>query len=146
VAGRARYAALVVRLGESRARARLAEFGPRAIAYSGRYRLTDLDMPPYERLAGYRFPQLFSDRLYDPKIGVARRVVEAGLPAGLLPLVLPGAVDDIISGLRMSSPFDWSAIVKASRAFSAADVERFLESALEAGRLTRDDDAEEGAP
>ena len=126
------------RYGAAGARERLAEFGPRAIAWAGRMRLTDLDMPPYESLAAYRTPLLFADRLYDWKIAVARAVTAAGLPAAILPLVLPKAVDEMMSDLKMAFPYDWSAIVRRSARFGPADVNRVLDESLQAGRLMRD--------
>lgn len=143
-AGEARdaLARLQAKLGERGARDRLAEFGPRAIAYAGRFRLTDLDLPPYERLAAYRTPQLFSDRLYDLKIAVARVVSENGMPAALLPLVLPGAVDRMMADVRMAFAYDWRSIVRKANAFGVEDLELHLDEALKAGRLVRDETAE----
>jgi hypothetical protein len=129
---------LTERLGPAGARDRLAEFGPRAVAWAGRVRLTDMDLPAYESLAAYRTPQLFADRLYDWKIAVARAVADAGLPAQILPLVLPRAVDEMMSDLKMAFPYDWSAIVRRSNTFGAADVTRLLDEGLQAGRLHRD--------
>jgi hypothetical protein len=120
------------------ARERIAEFGPRAVAFAGRLHLTDLDLPSYESLAAYRTPQLFGDRLYDWKIVVARAVADAGLPAVIVPLVLPRAVDEMMRDLRMTFPYDWSSIVRRSSAFGAVDVSRLLEEELQAGRLLRD--------
>jgi hypothetical protein len=134
--------ALVSRYGEARARERLAEFGPRAITYAGRFRLTDLALPAYERLSAYRFPQLFCDRLYDPKIAVARRVAESGLPASVLPVILPPAIDEILSRLRMAHAYDWSSIVRSAEGFTPADVERLMDDALRAGRVMRDEEQE----
>jgi hypothetical protein len=131
-------ARLVARCGAVAARDRIAEFGPRAVAFAGRLHLTDLDLPSYENLAAYRTPQLFGDRLYDWKIVVARAVADAGLPAVILPLVLPRAVDEMMRDLRMTFPYDWSSIVRRSSAFGAADVSRLLEEELQAGRLLRD--------
>lgn len=134
------------RYGAAGAREKLAEFGPRAVAWAGRVRLTDFDLPAYETLAAYRTPQLFADRLYDWKIVVARAVADAGLPAEILPLVMPRAVDEMMSDLKMAFPYDWSAIVRRSSAFGAADVTRLLDEGLQAGRLQRDHshDAEGG--
>ncbi|HMA18806.1 MAG TPA: hypothetical protein VKS03_10240, partial [Thermoanaerobaculia bacterium] len=137
-AAREALAALESRLGADGARERLAEFGPRAVAWAGRMRLTDLDLPPYENLAAYRAPQLFSDRLYDWKIAVARVVADAGLPAAVLTLVLPQAVDEMMGDLRMAFAYDWNAIVRRSSAFGAADLGRVLDESLQAGRLLRD--------
>jgi hypothetical protein len=126
------------RYGASGAGERVAEFGPRAVAWAGRMRLTDLDMPPYESLASYRTPLLFADRLYDWKIAVARAVAGAGLPAGILPLVLPKAVDEMMSDLKMAFPYDWSAIVRRSAQFGTVELSRVLDESLQAGRLMRD--------
>ena len=134
--------------GETGARDRLAQFGPRAVFYAGRFSLTDLELPPYERFADYRTPQLLSDRLYDLKISVARRVSDAGLPAAVLPIVVPGALDEMLGSLKMAFAYNWAAVVRASQEFSAADVDRLLDAALRSGRLVRDqsaDEAEEAA-
>src|SRR5262249_18441227 len=93
--------------GAAGAKARLAEFGPRPSLYAGSFRLSDIDMPAYERLAVYRFPQILSDRLYDLKIAVACRLADAELPAALLPLVLPAALDATLVRLKMAYPYDW---------------------------------------
>jgi hypothetical protein len=137
-------ASLEQRLGGIGARERLEEFGPRALAWAGLMRLTDLDLPPYESLAAYRAPQLFADRLYDWKIAVARTVADAGLPATILPLVLPQAVDKMMSDLKMAFPYDWSAIVRRSSAFGATDLGRVIEESLQSGRLLRDHAQDEG--
>jgi hypothetical protein len=129
---------LEARFGAAGARDRLAEFGPRAVAWAGRMRLTDLDLPAYETLAAYRTPQLFGDRLYDWKIAVVRAVADAGLPAAILPLVLPRAMDEMMSDLKMAFPYDWSAIVRRSSGFGAADLGALLDEGLQAGRLLRD--------
>jgi hypothetical protein len=143
-AGEARdaFARLQAKFGERGAGDRLAEFGPRTVAYAGRMRLSDLDLPPYERLASYRTPQLFSDRLYDLKIAVARVVSENGLPAALLPLVLPGAVDKMMADVRMAFAYDWRSIVRKANAFGLPDLEFHLDEALKSGRLVRDESAE----
>jgi hypothetical protein len=143
-AGEARdaLARLVAKFGERGAGDRLAEFGPRAVAYAGRMRLSDLDLPSYERLAAYRTPQLFSDRLYDLKIAVARVVAENGMPAALLPLVLPAAVDRMMADVKMAFAYDWRSIVRRANAFTLADLELHLDEALKAGRLVRDESAE----
>ena len=133
------------RAGEAGARDRLAQFGPRAVFYAGRFSLTDLELPPYERLADYRTPQLLSDRLYDLKISVARRVSDAGLPAAVLPIVVSGALDEMLGSLKMAFAYNWGAVVRAAQAFSAADVDRLLDAALRSGRLTRDHSADEAA-
>jgi hypothetical protein len=143
-AGQARdaLARLQARFGERGAGDRLAEFGPRAVAYAGRMRLSDLDLPSYDRLAAYRTPQLFSDRLYDLKIAVARVVSENGMPAALLLLVLPGAVDRMMADVKMAFAYDWRSIVRKANAFGLPDLELHLEEALKAGRLVRDESAE----
>ncbi len=142
VAAREALERLERRRGEAGARDRLSEFGPRAVSYAGRFRLADLDMPPYERTTVYRSPLIFSDRLYDLKISVARRVEEAGLPAAVLPLVTPAALDEMMGSLRMAFPFDWSATVRAAQAFRKSDVDRFLDDALRSGRLIRNPSAD----
>ncbi|HEY6148152.1 MAG TPA: hypothetical protein VIZ69_10660, partial [Thermoanaerobaculia bacterium] len=133
------------RAGESGARDRLAQFGPRAAFYAGRFSLTDLELPPFERLADYRTPQLLSDRLYDLKISVARRVSDAGLPAAVLPIVLSGALDEMLGGLKMAFAYNWGAAVASAQSFSTADVDRLLDAALRSGRLSRDQAADEAA-
>jgi len=133
------------RFGESGARDRLAQFGPRAAFYAGRFSLTDLELPPFERLADYRTPQLLSDRLYDLKISVARRVSDGGLPAAVLPIVLSGALDETLGSLKMAFAYNWAAAVRAAHAFSGADVDRLLDAALRSGRLMRDQAADEAA-
>jgi len=139
---RAAHDALVRRAGEAGAARRLAELGPHAAFYAGRLQLADLDLPPYERLAEYVLPQLFSERLYDVKIAVSRLVAAAGWPATVLRIVLPEATEELISKTRMSHPFDWSSIVRETLAISAADLDRYLATALDDGRLTRDDEEE----
>jgi hypothetical protein len=143
-AGQARdaLARLQARLGERGAGDRLAEFGPRSVAYAGRMRLSDLDLPPYERLATYRTPQLFSDRLYDVKIAVARVISENGMPAALLPLVLPRAVDRMMADVKMAFAYDWRSIVRRANAFGVPELELQMDEALKAGRLVRDESAE----
>jgi hypothetical protein len=143
-AGQARdaLARLQERFGERGAGDRLAEFGPRAVAYSGRMRLADVDLPPYERLAAYRTPQLFSDRLYDIKIAVARVVSENGMPGAVVLLVLPGAVDRMMADVRMAFAYDWRSIVRRANAFDVSDLELRLDEALKAGRLVRDESAD----
>ena len=126
------------RLGEEGARERLAQFGPRAVWYAGRFRLTDIDLPPYERLASYRTSRLMSDRLYDLKIAVACRVRDAGLPAATLALVLPGALDEMMAGLKMSFAYDWSSTVRAANSFGRENLDRLLDEAVRTGRLARD--------
>jgi len=130
------------KFGEEGARERLAQFGPRAVWYAGRFRLTDMDLPPYERLASYRTAQLLSDRLFDLKIAVACRIHDAGLPAATLPLVLPGALDEMLAGLKMSFAYDWSSTVRAAHSFGKADLDRLLDDAVRTGRLVRDQSAD----
>lgn len=134
---------LRARFGEGGAQERLAQFGPRAVNFAGRFRLTDMDLPPYERLTAYRGTQMFSDRLYDLKIAVARRIWEAGLPAAALPLVLPAALDEMISRLRMAFSYDWASVVRSAQSFSKADLDRLLDDALKTGRLARDQSGDE---
>jgi hypothetical protein len=136
--------ALTKKYGPAGARMRLAEFGPRPVAYAGSFRLSDMDMPAYERLAAYRFPQILSDRLYDLKIAVACRVTEENLPAALLPLVLPAALDGTLTRLKMAYAYDWPATVRAASRFSLEDLDRVVDEAVRAGRITRDEGAEPG--
>jgi hypothetical protein len=145
-AGRAKKAldALVQKHGAAGARERLAEFGPRPVAYAGSFRLSDMDMPSYERLSMYRFPQILSDRLYDLKIAVACRFAEEGLPAALMPLVLPAALDAMLTKLRMAYAYDWAATVRAASRFSREDLDRILDESVRAGRITRDEGVEAG--
>jgi hypothetical protein len=133
---------MVTKFGEVGSRERLAQFGPRAVWYAGRFRLTDMDLPAYERLASYRTAHLLSDRLYDLKIAVACRVHEAGLPAATLPLLLPGALDEMLAGLKMSFAYDWSSTVRAAHSFSKSDVDRLLDQAVRTGKLVRDRSAD----
>ncbi len=130
------------KFGEAGARERLAEFGPQAVAYAGRLRLTDLDLPSYERLADYRTPQLFSDRLYDLKIAAVRAVSEAGLPVAVLPAVLPEAVDKMLADVKMAFAFDWRSLVRRAQGFDARELDLHLEGALRTGRLVRDQNAD----
>jgi hypothetical protein len=127
--------------GKDGAARRLAQFGPSAEALTGRPGLADIDLPPYERLAVYRRPRMLAERLYDLKVSVAVRLVEAGLPAGVLPIVLPAAIDTMLASLDFAYPYDWAATTRAASAFSAADIERILDQAVEAGRLVRDTEA-----
>lgn len=136
------YSALTKKYGAAGAKARLAEFGPRPVSYAGSFRLSDIDMPPYERLAMYRFPQILSDRLYDLKIVVACRLVEEGLPAALLPLVLPAALDATLVHLKMAYAYDWPATVRAASRFSREDLDRILDESVRSGRITRDEGPE----
>ncbi len=133
-------ARLEKKYGPAGSRERLAEFGPRATAYAGCPRLADMEMPPYERLAAYRRPEMLSERLYDLKISVACRVAEAQLPAAVLPVVLPAALDAMLVELTMAYPYDWSATTRAAFAFSRGDLDRILDGAVQAGVLVRDDD------
>ena len=139
--GREAMARLEAHHGAKGSRRRLAEFGPRAAAYAGLPGLADLDMPAYERLAAYRYPEIFADRLYDLKIVVACRAVEERLPAAVLPVLLPLALDRMLSRLAMAYPYDWAATTRAAYAFSREDLERILDEAVAAGRLVRDDDS-----
>jgi hypothetical protein len=131
-------ARLTARRGEAGAARCLEQFGPSAAVFAGEPALSDRDLPPYERLAAYRRPELLAERLYDLKIAVAVRVAEAKLPAAVLPLVLPAALDRMLSGLQMAYAYDWRAATRAAAAFSAADLERILDDAVESGRLVRD--------
>jgi hypothetical protein len=131
--------AMTKRYGVAGARMRLAEFGPRPVSYAGSFRLSDMDMPPYERLAAYRFPQILSDRLYDLKIVVACRLADERLPAALVPLVLPAALDAMLTRLKMAYPYDWPATVRAASRFSREDLDHLLDEAVRAGRITRDE-------
>jgi hypothetical protein len=133
-------ARLELKYGPAGARQRLAEFGPRATAYAGWPRLADVEMPPYERLAAYRRPELLSERLYDLKIAVACRLADARLPAAVLPIVLPAALDAMLVELTMAYPYDWSATTRAAFAFSRSDLDRILDDAVRAGQFVRDDD------
>jgi hypothetical protein len=136
-AAREAMARLEARRGAEGARDRLAEFGPSAHAYAGRLALADVDMPAYERLAVYRRPQVFGERLYDLKIAVSFRIAEAGLPASLLALVLPVALDDALVTLNLTQPYDWRGAVRAAAAFSRDDLDRILDDAVRGGRLVR---------
>jgi len=131
-------ARLTARRGEAGAARSLEQFGPSAEVFTGEPALSDRDLPPYERLAAYRRPELLAERLYDLKIAVAVRVAEARLPAAVLPIVLPAALDRMLSGLRMAYAYDWRAATRAAADFSAADLERILDDAVESGRLVRD--------
>ena len=139
--GREALRRLESRYGEAGARARLAEFGPRATAYAGCPRLADLEMPSYERLAAYRRPEMLSERLYDLKIAVACRVADARLPSAVLPFVLPAALDAMLVELTMAYPYDWAATTRAAFDFSRGDLDRILDGAVQAGILVRDDEA-----
>lgn len=134
---RAARARLVARSGEAGAAARLAELGPRPFHWAGLSRLSDLDLPPYERLSSYRFPHLFSDRLHDLKVVVARSVVAAGDPAAALPIYLEPVLDGLLRRARMAWAFDWRPLTGADRPVGAAEREELLGEALEAGTLTR---------
>ena len=137
-AGEAREARarLVERYGQDGAAERLAELGPRPAAGLGRGRLADLDLPPYERLAEYRFPDFFAERLYDLKLEAARAVVAAGDPAALLPLLLVPALDDVLAGARMAHAFDWAPIVRPRRDLGGEFRAKALAAALETGRVS----------
>ena len=134
---RAAWSRLVARHGEAGARERLGELGPRPASVAGRFRLVDVDLPPYERLAGYRLPHLFADHLYDLKVVVARDLVAAGDPAALYPLFLDEALDALLKRARMAWAFDWRALAGADRPRTAALREELLGAAVEKGLLTR---------
>jgi hypothetical protein len=97
-------------------------------------------MPPYERLSAYRRPEMLGDRLYDLKIAAACRVAEAGLPAAILPIVLPAALDSMLGRLRMAYAYDWRATTRAASEFSAGDLQAIVDDAIGAGRIVRDDE------
>jgi hypothetical protein len=137
VEARGKWNRLVSRLGEAEASARVAEFGPRPLAWAGRSRLADLDMPSYERLAEYRLPHFFAERLYDLKIAAVRALVEAGDPAALLPLTLEPALDELLQGVRMGYGFDWRPLTETDEALAKANRDQVFERALSAGRITR---------
>ncbi|MBK9089487.1 MAG: hypothetical protein IPL90_10735 [Holophagales bacterium] len=131
---------LVTRLGEAAASARVAELGPRPLAWAGRNRLADMDMPSYERLAEYQVPRFFAERLFDLKIAAIRAVVDAGDPAELLPLTLEPALDGLLEGMRMGYDFDWRPLAETDAALARASRDLVLERALSAGRITRADE------
>lgn len=133
---------LVSRVGEAEASRRVAEFGPRPWSWAGLSRLVDLDLPSYERLSRYREPQLFADRLSDLKVAVARSVFDAGDPAVLLPVLLAPALDDLFRVARMTSAFDWRALVAAHAPLGERERDRILEEALSAGRILLEEEAE----
>ncbi|HEV8268211.1 MAG TPA: hypothetical protein VGR00_08265, partial [Thermoanaerobaculia bacterium] len=134
----AAWNALVSRYGEAGAHERLAEFGPRPATFAGRFSLADIDLPPYEMLATYRVPLLLADRLYDLKIVLARRAAEAGIPAALLPILVGPALDETLARASLSFAYDWEALVRDARLLSAGDVERYLDTALNEGRIVRE--------
>ena len=115
----------------------LDRFGPRPLAWAGRNRLVDMDLPSYERLSEYRLPHFFADRLYDLKIAAARAVVDAGDPAALLPLTLEPALDELLQGVRMGHAFDWRPLTEMEEALAKASRDEVFERALSAGRITR---------
>jgi len=130
----------VARLGEAGAKAFLDELGARAFHWEGRSRLACLDLPSYERLSEYRVPQLFGDRLHDLPVAVARSVFDAGDPAGVVPLVLRSAIDDLLSRARMAYAFDWrpvAATSATSAAYWPAARDEVIGAALAAGRVRR---------
>ena len=127
---------LAGRLGEAGASARVAELGPRPFHWAGLGRLSDVDLPSYERLAEYRRPQFFADHLYDLKVAVARSVVEAGDPAALVPLFLEPALDGLLRRARMAFAFDWRSVADR-RSFPAVAREDVFGAALAGGRITR---------
>jgi hypothetical protein len=131
------WARRAARLGEAAAKACLAEVGPRAFHWEGRSRLADLDLPSYERLAEYRVPQVFGDRLHDLQIAVTRTVSDAGDPAALVPLVLRSALDGLLKGARMAYAFDWRALAASSATFWPAARDEILGAALAEGRVRR---------
>ncbi len=131
------WSRLVSRLGEAEASARVAELGPRPLAWAGRNRLADMDMPSYERLSEYQLPRFFAERLYDLKVAAVRAVVAAGDPAALLPLTLEPALDELLQGVRMGYPFDWRPLTETDEALAKASRDEVLERALSAGRITR---------
>lgn len=133
---------LVARLGEAGASRRVAELGPRPWSWAGLSRLADLDLPPYERLSRYLEPQLFADRLYDLKVAVARSVFSAGDPAALLPVFLAPALDDLFRTARMTSAFDWRALVPAREPLGEGGRDRVLEEALAAGRILLEEEGD----
>jgi len=137
---RAARAALVARLGPAGASSRLAELGPRPRSWSGLSRPADVDLPSYERLATYRRPHLFADRLYDLKVSAARAVSEAGDPPGVLPLLLATALDDLLSVARMGSAFDWRPLAETDEALARSSRDGAVEKALDEGRITREED------
>ena len=131
------WARRVARLGEAGARAGLAELGPRAFHWEGRNRLSDLDLPSYERLSEYRVPQVFGDRLHDLQVAVARSVSDAGDPAALVPLALRSALDALLGRARMAFAFDWRPLAATSAAFWPAARDELLGAALAEGRVRR---------
>ncbi|MGE5276500.1 MAG: hypothetical protein ACM3SU_05865 [Acidobacteriota bacterium] len=133
-------ARLVRTRGAEGLRQALAEFGPSAENYAGRFGLADMDMPAYERLSAYRRPEMLGDRLYDLKIAAACRVAQARLPAAILPIVLPAALDAMLGRLRMTYAYDWRATTRAASDFSASDLEAIMDDAVRAGRIVRDDE------
>ena len=134
---RAAWERLVSQHGEAGARERLGELGPRPAGWAGRFRLVDLDLPSWERLAEYRLPHLFADRLYDLKVVVARDVVAAGDPAALYPLYLGEALDALLMRARMAWAFDWRPLTGADLPMTPEARERLLAAAVEKGLLTR---------
>lgn len=136
------WARLVARVGESGAHARLAEYGPRPFHQAGLGRLTDVDLPSYERLSEYRVPHVFADRLHDPKVAVARSVAGAGDPAALLPVFLEPALDDLLRRARMAYAFDWRPLTGTAGGAATETREERLGAALSEGRITRREGAE----
>ena len=140
---RAAWDRLVATHGEAGARERLGELGPRPASVAGRFRLVDVDLPSYERLAEYRLPHLFADHLHDLKVVVARDIVAAGDPAALYPLFLDEALGALLKRARMAWAFDWRPLTGADRPMTPALREELLGVAVEKGLLTR---AEETRP
>jgi hypothetical protein len=136
------WARLVARVDEAGARARLAEYGPRPFHQAGLGRLTDVDLPSYERLAEYRVPHVFADRLHDLKIAVARSVAEAGDPVALLPVFLEPALDELLRRARMAYAFDWRPLTGAADGAATETREERLGAALSEGRITRTEGTE----
>ena len=140
VAAREARERLIARVGEQGAETRLAEFGPRPASYAGRSRLADLDMPSYERLSEYRYPQLYADRHYDVKIAAARMAFRGGDPAALLGLYLEPALDALIERVRTAHVYDWRPFAFGAASLDAEQRDTFLEAALEVGRIHRAED------
>lgn len=133
---------LVSRFGEAGARARLAEYGPRPFHLAGLGRLSDADLPSYERLAEYRMPHPFAERLHDLKIDVARSVAASGDPAAILPVFLEPALDDLLVRARMAYAFDWRPLAGTAGAAATRTRENRLGEALSEGRIMRSQGAE----
>lgn len=137
--GRSGDESLLRRLGPPGRSGRLAEFGPRPATWMGAFRLVDVEMPSFERLAEYRVPMPFADRIFDLKIHAARLLSDARLPAALLPVVLEPALDDLLTSTSMAYASDWRAIVRRVRSYGPPELERWVEGAITAGRITREE-------